>query len=228
MIKPAEFVQEQNRLEALKSYNILDSLPEKDYDNLTEIASQICNTEISLISLVDVDRQWFKSHFGLPVSETPRAYSFCAHAIHDLDNILIVNDARNDERFYDNPLVLDDPNIVFYAGVPLAGEDGMPLGTLCVIDSNPKELTTGQINALKALANQVMNLFELRKSKIALENSLISLEKVNTELEKFAYIAAHDLKSPLNNITALTELFLDTNIKNIDEEGLKIIEIISL
>ena len=158
MIPPKPFPLEKERLAELKSYSILDTLPEEDYDNLTAIAAEICNTEISLISLLDDKRQWFKSHHNLDVSETPKEYAFCAHAINDPKNVFIVQDARNDERFYDNPLVTGEPHVIFYAGVPLLSPKGLPLGTLCVIDHKPKLLSNSQINSLQALSKQVMNI----------------------------------------------------------------------
>lgn len=218
---------ESERLKLLESYSILDTLPEIDYDNLTAIASEICNTPISLVSLIDSKRQWFKSHHGLNVSETPKDYAFCAHAIIDPNDIFIVQDTRKDERFFDNPLVTGDPNVIFYAGVPLVGANNLPIGTLCVLDHKPKLLSQTQILALKALANQVMNLLELRKTKAQLERALQDVEKINLELESFAYIAAHDLKSPLNNISSITDLFLDSYGEKLQEDGLKLIELIS-
>lgn len=154
---------EQERIKSLQSYHILDSATEQDFDELTELASVICGTPIALISLVDKDRQWFKSVKGLPVSQTDRAYSFCAHAIISSDEIFEVEDAQTDDRFKDNPLVTGDPNITFYAGVPLVNEDGFALGSLCVIDNEKKKLSQQQRSALKTLAHQVINKLELRR-----------------------------------------------------------------
>ena len=173
--------------------------------------------------MVDNDRQWFKSHHGLDVSETPRDHAFCAHAIHDSANVFIVEDARQDNRFFDNPLVTGNPHVIFYAGVPLTNKTGLPLGTLCVIDNKPNKLSAKQIEALRALANQVMNLLELRKSKKQLEEAVLELERSNKELEQFAYIAAHDLKSPLNNISSLTTLLKEDYIKQIAPEGRELV-----
>ncbi|MGA9651072.1 PAS domain S-box protein [Pedobacter sp.] len=169
---------EQDRLNALRSYHILDTLSEEEYDELTDLASVICETPIALISLVDSDRQWFKSKKGLAAPETDRAYSFCAHAIINPNEILEVENAKTDERFKDNPLVTGDPNIAFYAGVPLVNEDGYPLGSLCVIDSASKKLSDQQKKALKTIAHQVMDKMELRR-KIAL---LEQIEKNNKVL----------------------------------------------
>ena len=223
MKSPEKYKNEKERLKILESYSILDTLPESDYDNLTAIASEICNMRISLISLLDNDRQWFKSHHGLDTTETSKDFAFCAHAINESSNVFVVPDARKDERFYDNPLVTGDPNVIFYAGVPLNSPEGFPLGTLCVIDNKPNLLSQSQLNSLKALANQAMNLLELRKNKIQLQQVIEELKESNTELEKFAHIAAHDLKSPLNNISALSKFLSEHYSSKIDEEGQAII-----
>lgn len=224
MIQPREQDNEKERVENLKAYSILDTLPEADYDDLTAMAAQICGTPISLITLIDDKRQWFKSHHGLNVSETPKEYAFCAHAINNPNDIFVVQDAREDNRFHDNPLVTDDPHVIFYAGIPLVSENGLPLGTLCVIDHKPNLLTASQIRSLKALSNQVMNLLELRKNKSLLEQTLKNLEKKNQALERFAYIAAHDLKSPLYNISSLAELIL--NDCELDSEAKEMLQAI--
>ncbi len=223
MIKPENHKNENERLKIVDSYSILDTISESDYDNLTAIASEICNTPISLVSLLDKNRQWFKSHHGLSVSETPKDYAFCAHAINLNDDILIVQDARKDIRFHDNPLVTGEPHVIFYAGVVLKTIDNLPLGTLCVIDNKPNLLSQTQIKSLKALSNQVMNLLELRKNKIQLEKANEELEENNRELERFAFIAAHDLKSPLNNISSLANMLSNNYGTKIDSEGQQII-----
>ena len=184
MITPQIPLNETERQKDLESYSILDTLPEVDYDNLSAIAAEICGTSISLISLIDNNRQWFKSHHGYKEKETPRNHAFCAHAINDPEDIFVIQDARNDERFHDNPLVTGEPHFIFYAGVPLTNENGMALGTLCVIDHKAKQLNESQLNSLKALSNQVMNLLELRKAKKSLEDSHENLEEKNIELER--------------------------------------------
>jgi PAS domain S-box-containing protein len=163
--------EEQNRLTALRSYHILDSLPEQDYEDITQLAAQICQTPIALISLVDQKRQWFKSNRGLEARETLREYSFCAHGILTPDQPLIVPDARQDERFAHNPLVTGEPNIVFYAGAPLVDEQGFALGSLCIIDSQPRQLTPSQLASLQMLSRQVIRLLELRKKTRELQES---------------------------------------------------------
>ncbi len=227
MIKP-EFPQnETQRLENLREYNILDTLPEEDFDNITHLASQICRTPISLISMVDDKRQWFKSHHGLDATETQREVAFCAHAINDINEVLVVPDSRTDKRFSDNPLVTGDPHVIFYAGVPLISKEGYALGTICVIDKKPHILDDFQLNALKLLSKQVINLFELRKNKRLLEATKHILELKNTELERFAHIAAHDLKSPLNSIISLTYMITDDFSETIGSEVMEIIRMIN-
>lgn len=226
MIAPKKHIKEVERLTELKSYNILDTLPDQDYDGLTKIAAQICDVPIALISLVDNDRQWFKSSFGLDATETPRDVSFCGHAINDIDNTLIVEDARKDERFFDNPLVVGGPEVIFYTGVPLKSSNGLPLGTLCVIDSKPRVLTNEQNEALKALSKQVINLLALRKKNYKLNDLVTQLEEKNSDLEQFAYAASHDIKSPLSNISNLAGMFLADYKDKIDHKGTNIIELI--
>lgn len=227
MIKPKDHKNERERLENLKSYSILDTLSESDYDDMTAIAAEICGTEISLISLIDDKRQWFKSTHGIDLKETPREISFCAHAINAEKNIFIVPDAKSDERFHDNPMVTGESSVAFYAGVPLISDNGLPLGALCVIDKNAKSLNTKQINSLKALGRQVMHLLNLRKTKLTLEKTLENLEDKNLELERFAFLAAHDLKSPLSNISGLSQLFLESYGSKVDEDGKEMIRLIS-
>jgi class 3 adenylate cyclase len=161
---------EAKRLADLMGCEILDTAPEQAYDDLTKLASHICGVPISLISLVDSDRQWFKSRVGIDVSETPRDQAFCAHAILEPD-ILIVPDATADGRFYDNPLVTDDPRIRFYAGAPLITPRGNEVGTLCVIDRKPRVLKPEQIELLGILARQVVTQIELRRAGLKLRQA---------------------------------------------------------
>ncbi len=199
-------LNEADRLENLKSYNVLDTLPEDEYDAITKIASTICNTPIALVSIIDEDRQWFKSNLGLKPSETPRDVSFCAHSILQPDDLFIINDATKDKRFFDNPLTTSDPNAVFYAGAPLNSSEGYPLGTLCVIDNEPKELNKIQKESLKLLAKQVVLLLELRKKNKELAESNKRNLKLNEQLNNFAYRLTHDLKSPINGVNFLLDI----------------------
>ena len=227
MITPNIPTDEFNRLDALKEHSILDTLPEKEYDEITFLASQICGTPISLISLIDEKRQWFKSHYGTDATQTPREIAFCAHAINDKDNIFIVEDSRKDVRFHDNPLVTGDPGVIFYAGVPLVTSEGYALGVLCVNDHVPRKLDQFQIKALEVLSNQVGRLFELRRKTRKLESSIYHLETQNKGLEKFASVAAHDIKSPLCNIVMMTELFGEKYTDSLDSEGKEILQMVS-
>ena len=218
-MKPAQpHKREEERLKELYKYEILDTLEEEDFDILTRLAGQIAQTPISLISLIDSDRQWFKSKQGLEESETPRDISFCGHAINDDGEIFEIPNAREDERFSDNPMVTSGSRVAFYAGVTLETSKGLPLGTLCVVDSKPKKLTNEQINALRDLARQVMNTLELRRKTKQLNQTLKIIEDQNIKLQEFASNAAHDLKSPLANIQSLSNILdseLDQN--NVDE-----------
>lgn len=162
---------ESLRLNALYQYQILDTLPEEAFDDLTRLAAHICGTPITLVSLLDANRQWFKSKVGLAVSETSRDLAFCAYAILQPE-LLIVPDAKEDKRFADNPLVTEDPKIRFYAGAPLINPSGFSLGTLCVIDYVPRTLSPSQQDALKTLARQVMAQLELRRNLAALAETV--------------------------------------------------------
>ena len=158
---------EPERLDALKEYKILGTKPEQIYDDITFIASTVCSAPISLISLLDHDRQWFKSKVGLEAEETPRDWSFCAHAILSSEP-LIVPDATQDPRFVDNPLVCGEPKIRLYAGFPLQTSESTRIGTLCVIDRKPRQLNDQEIEVMQALARQVVAFLELRKNSINL------------------------------------------------------------
>ena len=192
------FLNEQKRLEALRSYSILDTDEEADYDDLTEIAAAICDAPIALISFVDKDRQWFKSHYGLDVHQTDRCHSFCSHAIQDPEKLMQVEDAQFDQRFQDNPLVTGSPDIRFYAGMPLLDKDGYALGSLCVIDQKPRVLTQIQQKALRTLAHQVIDKLSLRRNNKELYTINQQLTETNSKLRE----AEESLKK-VN--TALTE-----------------------
>ena len=183
---------EAERLAKLRSFNILDTLEDESYDDLTFLAAKICETPISLVSLIDQSRQWFKSHHGLETRETPREYAFCAHAINQ-DELFIVEDAELDERFKDNPLVIGHPNIKFYAGAPLILENDIRIGTLCVIDKESRVLTKKQKSSLEALSRQVVAQLNLRL-KI---KEMAALDKAKDE---FLAVVSHELRTPMTSL----------------------------
>lgn len=218
------------RIKDLQSYKILDTAPEEVYNEIVELASYICQTPIALISLIDSERQWFKANKGLPISESKREIAFCAHAINE-DELFIVSDAAKDERFHDNPFVTDSPNIKFYAGAQLKSKEGFNLGTLCVIDNKPRELSVEQKKALNALSREVVARFELRKKNLENEELLSMLKKANEELrkinenkDKLFSILSHDLRGPFTGILGLSEILKDEYESLTDEEKKNYIE----
>ncbi len=198
MIKPALPSNEAERLAALQRYRVLDTAREQEFDDLVTIARTICGTPMGAVTLIDRDRQWFKSLQGLDGEQTPRDEAFCAHTILKPEELMVVADARQDQRFSANPLVLGDPHIRFYAGAPLLSSDGYALGSLCVFDSVPAQLGTPQAEALRALSRQVSRMMEMRLLRLDIdhlqserdwyETHLIEyyqqLEQVNLELSE--------------------------------------------
>ncbi len=184
MKTPALPANEAERLEALARYQILDTPPEQAFDDLTKLASHILDVPIAVVSLVDEARQWFKSSVGIDVRETPREYAFCAHAILGKD-VMVVEDALRDERFHDNPLVTTPPGFRFYAGAPLLTEDGFALGTLCLLDREPRVLTSDELELLRALARQVVSRLEERRKVAALVSTMRERDQAQHELDRF-------------------------------------------
>ena len=183
MATPMPIKNESARVAALQKYAILDTEPERAFDDLVLLASFICNAPIALISLVDQDRQWFKAKVGVTVSETPRELAFCATAIRQTD-LFVVPDTLNDERFRNNPLVTSEPNIRFYAGAPLINEEGFALGTICVIDRTPREFGSSQQAALKALSRLVLLQMEFRRNLMLLKEALSDRAKEEHERQQ--------------------------------------------
>jgi len=172
---------EAERLKALKEYHILDTETEQSYDDITTLAAHICGVPVAMISLVDEVRQWFKSKVGVDQQQTSREVAFCAHAI--LENKpFIVRDATKDKRFADNALVTGEPHIRFYAGIPLINPEGLALGTLCVIDHQPRRLSAEQQKALQALSRQVMALLEFRRILTHLAETLDHVKQLQALL----------------------------------------------
>ena len=171
------------RVAALQKYAILDTEPEQAFEDLTLLASYVCKTPIAAISLVDEDRQWFKSRIGLQVSQTPRDIAFCSVAIQQSD-VMVVPDNFEDDRFRNNPLVVSDPYIRFYAGAPLINEDGYALGTLCVVDRTPRELGLDQKEALLSLSRLVLAQLELRRNLQLLKEALTERSTAEHERER--------------------------------------------
>jgi diguanylate cyclase (GGDEF)-like protein len=163
---------EAERLRVLQAYDILDTQPEAGFDDLVSIAAAVCGMPMGSVTLIDTDRQWFKARIGLDAEETARDTAFCAHAILDPSRMMVVADAQRDARFRDNPHVTGDPGVRFYAGAPLLSSEGLPMGTLCVMDRQPRELQDYQRVALDALSRQVSSLMELRRVSRALKLQL--------------------------------------------------------
>jgi len=182
MLRPKTPDNEGERIAALRHYQVLDSLPEQEFDNIVLMAAEICEMPIALISLVDQDRQWFKAQLGLTTKETCRDISFCGHTIHEKQP-LIVSDATQDERFLDNPLVIGKPKIRFYAGIPIFSAGGLPIGTLCVIDVKPGNLTPRKKKQLELLSNHITHLLEARLNKLLLESQIAKNEIIINDLK---------------------------------------------
>ncbi|HYX00145.1 MAG TPA: GAF domain-containing protein [Candidatus Elarobacter sp.] len=179
----AKPINEVGRIAALQKYAILDTDPKQSFDDLTLLASFVCKTPIVLISLVDEDRQWFKSRVGMDAKETSRDIAFCSTAILQSD-VFVVSDALKDDRFRDNPLVVSDPHIRFYAGAPLINEDGYALGTLCVVDRAPRDLAPEQKEALKALSRLVLTQLEFRRNLFLLKETLTDRTREEHERQR--------------------------------------------
>jgi len=183
---------ENERLRWLKELDILDTLEESAYDDLTHLAAQICDTPIALVSLIDETRQWFKSHHGLDASETSREMAFCGHAINQ-DELFIIEDADHDPRFIDNPLVTAAPYVKFYAGAPLIMDSNIRIGTLCVIDNHARSITGEQKESLAALARQVVSQLQLRLK-------LKEMQYLDKAKDEFLSMVSHELRTPLTSL----------------------------
>lgn len=202
---------EEQRLKKLYELEILDTFEEQAYDDLTHLAAQICNVPIALISLIDRDRQFLKSHYGLDVNEVSRDVGFCPHAILD-DDLTIIEDASKDHRFHDNPLVTGGPNVKFYAGAPLIFSNDIRLGTLCIVDNKPRTITPEQQKSLAALARQVVSQLELRQA-------VKKAEIASQAKSEFLSVISHELRTPLTSIKGAIGLLSSGAISNIPEQA---------
>jgi len=225
MTQTISAAHEKERVAALDSYHIMDTDEEKDFDALAALASAICQIPISLITFIDEKRQWFKAHHGTEFTENVRDLSFCTHAIASSDEIMIVPDPLSDERFANNPLVTGPTKIAFYAGVPLINEDGFALGTLCVLDNRPHILSEVQVEALKTLAKQVVDKVELRRKISTLKQANQELLNSNVIIQKFAAMAAHDIKNPLSSILLTSQALRIRHEKQNDEGCLRLVDL---
>ncbi|MBV4552442.1 sensor domain-containing diguanylate cyclase [Pseudomonas sp. SWRI102] len=204
MLEPRKPDNEAVRLKHLQSLKLLDTAPEERFDRLTRLARRLFNVPIALVSLVDANRQWFKSNAGLDASETPREVSFCGHAILK-DEILEICDAEQDERFYDNPLVTDRPGIRYYAGHPLGLEDGSKLGTLCLLDTKPRKLSDDEREMLRDLASMA------EQEMIAVQMASMDEMTLLSNRRGFKTLAQHALGVCNRLSRPATLLFFDLN-----------------
>ncbi|QYA26586.1 GAF domain-containing sensor histidine kinase [Gramella sp. MT6] len=222
MISPAIPANEEKRLDSIKNLDIIGSLPEETYDSITKLASAICETPIAIISILDREINWFKSKVGTSIERSEREFSFCGHAILEPQKLFEVPNTLKDIRFKDNPLAIAKEGAIrFYAGAPILDEEGLPLGTLCVLDSKEHHLTDAQKTALKALAKQVEVLFEYRRKNKELEKLKNDLDDNNRILRGFASTVSHDLKMPLANMIITADILKAKYSSNLDEEGIK-------
>ncbi len=216
---------ESQRIQTLLRCHVLDTDPEPEFDDLTRIAAAICETPIALVSLLDRDRQWFKSHHGLDATETPRDQAFCGYAIL-ADDPLVVEDASLDPRFVDNPLVTGPPHIRFYAGYPLKLSSGEALGTLCVIDVRPHSLSAQQLDTLRALAIQASSQLELRYTIEKLNHARAEADEANQAKSLFLANMSHELRTPLTAILGFAELLTDDLESKASEATLEAVDTI--
>lgn len=214
---------EQERLNALEQYNILDTLPEEAYDSITKLASYICQVPIAFISLIDANRQWFKSKVGFDVPQMHRSNSFCQYAIMGED-ILEISDLKQDKRFATSPLVSGEAGIRFYVAAPLITPDGFALGTLCMLDTKPKKLSKDQMEAIHTLATSVVTQLVLRDQKKKLEEEKDKALQSARVKEQFLANMSHEIRTPLNGIMGLTNLLLASHLTDEQHTYLKYIK----
>lgn len=211
--KPANEIE---RLEALVQYDILDSDPEDEYDDIVRIAAHICGVPVAIVSFIDKDRKWHKAKVGISASEMNRDIAVCAHTIVADQETMVVEDTRKDDRFKESPVNQGKMPVVFYAGVKLRNFEGFVLGTLCVVDHKPNHIGEEQMNMLAALANQVMQLLEYRRNSQLLKKIKDIHQKQYKGLEEFTHTVIHDINSPMANVVGLADL-LESDVKSAPE-----------
>lgn len=227
MIIPEKPKNERLRLRAVRQLGLLNSLPQETYDNITTLAQEICDTPVALLTILDDEKQWFKSKKGIELNETDRDISFCGHAILKPHELFEVEDASKDQRFKDNPLVtFEDLSVRAYAGIPILNKEGHPLGTLCVLSKKPKKLSLHQRKSLIALGKQVEILYEFHLRSLELEDMRDEIGENNKILKEFAGNISHDLKMPLANIILTSEIVKAKYSNLLDETGLGYLEYI--
>ncbi|MUP46052.1 GAF domain-containing sensor histidine kinase [Gramella sp. BOM4] len=227
MIIPEKPKNERLRLRAVRQLGLLNSLPQETYDNITTLAQEICETPVALLTILDDEKQWFKSKKGIELNETDRDISFCGHAILEPHKLFEVEDASKDQRFKDNPLVtFEDLSVKAYAGIPILNKEGHPLGTLCVLSKKPKKLSLHQRKSLIALGKQVEILYEFHLRSLELEDMRDELAENNKILKEFAGNVSHDLKMPLANIILTSDITKAKYSNVLDEIGIGYLEYI--
>ncbi len=215
---------ETERLARLRAYEVLDTNPEEAFDRVTRVAAHLFETPIALVSLIDENRQWFKSKQGLDAEETPREVAFCAHAILQ-DDIFVISDATQDDRFKNNPLVTGGPEIRFYAGAPLRTSDGLGLGTLCVIDTKPRNPTPNELENLRDLAKLAMDVLNLRHAGHRAMEEAQQTAKLDTLQNSFIDSVNHELRTPLTSLAGALGLLRSGAVADLDEETQSVFEV---
>ena len=205
------------RIITLKNLHILDTPEEEIFDDIVQTASLVCQAPISLITLLDEKRQWFKAKTGTKIRETPRTISICSHTIENQAGFMIVNDLTKDERFKDNPFVTGSPFVKSYAGVSLTTKNGLNIGTVCILDEKVRDFTEKELNLLHTFSKYVICLINEKKKLKEIEVKNKTLAILNKNLEAFTYSVAHDVKAPLRHIVSFSSLLLRKKRSNLSE-----------